>query len=695
MGWAICSYAFPNLEHITHNAYNKQEISVSPYIILFPAWFLVGTLAVTWLTYLMAALFAESNLALFLHQSSWLRTPLVPANIISMSVAIILIFIVVLKKFFLDGKFSTQKIGSGLVCSDEKTRKLEFYLIIFVTLLAFILMWVTFHVKGNQLFIGATVYSDFSPHLGMIRSFSYGNNFPTQYAHFAGEDIRYHFMFQFLVGNLEFLGLRLDYAFNLPSILSFVSAFLLLYLLAVKITGRKAIGILSCLFFAFRSSKSLFTYLANLPEHTNFLQELMKNTKFIGDTTHEDWGLWNLNVYCNQRHLAFGLAAIFFIIILFLPYFYEMIEAIGQVGTSLDGNNKEKKEMDWIKKLKILFLAKDAWLIQDVKFPIVSGLMLGSLGFFHGSAVIACIMMLGLLALFSKRRLGFLITAVISITLVILQTHFFIKGSTITPDFLFGFIAEKKTFFGVLSYLGRLLGILPIVLLTAFCFEKITGRWIMFVFSIPLIFSFFISLTIDVTVNHKYIMISCILLGIYAADLIFKMFKQKDIMFHIAGVLLIIMLTATGFYDFLTVIKANTVNSYITLDFDDPTTEWVHEHSSSKDIFLTSNYTINKVVFGGAMLYQGWQYFAWSAGYDTQYRDSMVKLMYEADTPETLNSLVKQNKIRFIIVDIDNRNNTAYKVNETNISSTYQCVYYVGTGNDKLSIYDTKKRLKQ
>ena len=30
-------------------------------------------------------------------------------------------------------------------------------------------------------------------------------------------------------GNLEFLGMRIDYVFNIPSILSFVSAFMLLY----------------------------------------------------------------------------------------------------------------------------------------------------------------------------------------------------------------------------------------------------------------------------------------------------------------------------------------------------------------------------------------------------------------------------------------------------------------------------------
>lgn len=681
LGWAICTYVFPNLGKVTQSAYNKKDITVSPYILLFPAWFLIGTLVLTWVTYLSAVFFEETHLV-----SSFARTPLLPANIFSITAALLFLGITAYIKLFHGPKLTLSNIISSLVCNDDKAKKWEKIFIISVTLLSIILMWVTFHIKGDQLCLGVTVFSDFSPHLGMIRSFSFGNNFPTQYPHFAGEDIRYHFMFQFLVGNLEFLGLRIDYAFNIPSILTFLFAFMLLYLLAVKITGKIAVGVLSCLFFAFRSSKSLFTYLANIPANTNIWKALKENTNFIGDTPHEDWGLWNLNVYCNQRHLAFGLAVMFFILLLFLPYFYEMMERI-------NGSEGESKSIaNGIQKLKTLFLSSDGWLIKEIKFPIVAGLVLGSLGFFHGSAVIACLLLLAFLAVFSKRRLEFLITAIITLVLVFLQTHYFIKGSEVAPQFLFGFIAENKTLFGILSYLGRLLGILPLVLFTAFCFEKFENRWIMFTFSLPLILSFFISITVDVTVNHKYIMMSCILLGIYAAAMIMKMLEQKKIMLTIAGIFLIFLLTVSGFYDFLTVIKKNIVNNYVTLNMMDPTTEWVHEHSSSKDIFLTSNYAINQVVFGGAMLYQGWPYFAWSAGYPTDDRASMVKQMYEADNPDKLKELVEQNRISFIVVERANRESTEYKVNEENIAKTYQCVYTYGADFDRFSIYDTKKR---
>ena len=70
-------------------------------------------------------------------------------------------------------------------------------------------------MKDGLLYSGFSVYGDYAPHTAMMRSFSRGNNFPTQYPHYGGQDVKYHFMFQFLVGNLEYLGLRLDLGYNM------------------------------------------------------------------------------------------------------------------------------------------------------------------------------------------------------------------------------------------------------------------------------------------------------------------------------------------------------------------------------------------------------------------------------------------------------------------------------------------------
>jgi len=330
-----------------------------------------------------------------------------------------------------------------------------------------------------------------------------------------------------------------------------------------------------------------------------------------------------------------------------------------------------------------------------LRLSIASGLLLGSLAFFNGAAVIGCLLVLFVIAALSRRRLEFLIVAGIAITMTLLQTKLFIKDFMVSPELFFGFIAENKTIFGVASYLDRLLGILPFVLLAAFCLENGIGRYLMLAFTLPLIFALTVSLTTDVTVNHKYIMMSCIFLSIFAASLLTKLMERRDFFLRFASVILIIILTATGIYDFATILKKNNPQNAIVLDLNDPLTQWIDQSSDSKDIFLTSNYSLNQVVLGGAMLYQGWQYYAWSVGYDTVYREEMVKRMYEAQTPLELNNLVKENNIRFIIVDRDNRISDNYYVDEDNIRSTYSCVKEYGEGEWKTSIYDTRLPLSE
>lgn len=115
------------------------------------------------------------------------------------------------------------------------------------------MMFYVFYIKDGILYSGLTVYGDYAPHTAMMRSFSAGNNFPTQYPHYGGADVKYHFMFQFLTGNLEYLGMRMDFAYNIVSTLSLVGFLMLLYQLALRITGKMCCGVLALFLFFFRS----------------------------------------------------------------------------------------------------------------------------------------------------------------------------------------------------------------------------------------------------------------------------------------------------------------------------------------------------------------------------------------------------------------------------------------------------------
>lgn len=665
IGYMVCSCVVPEIFHVTGKSFSKKTIYVSPALVWVPAVCITGILLVTWSVYIIAHFFSTS------------RTPLVYAN------AIVLVFYTLLGAGLLLYKKKKKDIQKpAVVCESKKCFLAEGIFLILCLILTTALMFYTFYIKDGDMYIGYTVYSDFSPHLSMIRSFSYGNNFPTWYPYYAGIDVKYHFMFQFLVGNLEFLGMRIDYAFNIPSIFSMMFVYMLLYVLAVKITGKRFAGYLAALLFTFRSSESLFTFLSETAEGESWWQKLKENTEFLGYTTNEDWGLWNLNVYANQRHLALCLAIMILVLILALPKLYETFEMWGEMA--------QKKEHGFKQYFVQTFFTADGWKLNNYKMAVFIGILSGASAFWNGAALIALLVMLFFIAAFSRNRLDYVIMAGIAGILSLIQSKVFMTESAISAQFYFGFIAESKTIWGAASYILRLIGILAVVVVAAFMYYKGIKRYLTFVFATPFIFAFTVSLTIDPTVNHKYIMMSCMLLDIIVASFITDIVKKKDVVRYLGSAVLVVLLISTGVYDAYSIYVRNGEGRSVVLDMDDPVTMWVAENADSKDIFLTPAYTVNKVTLGGAMLFDGWSYFAWSAGYDTWSRDEQVAAMYSAASSEELIGLVEENQIRFIVVDAECRNSESYTVREDVISATFGVGYTEGEGENKLTIYDTE-----
>ena len=676
-GYVLCTYLLPDLEKITETTFRGNTIRLSRGFVLLPAWFVSGTLAVTWTTYLLAFLFQRSD------------SPLIPANALSISVYAVVSVLGIWLQFRRKREWTLRNQLALLTAG-------EILFLTAVVCLVGSLMWRTFFVSDETLYVGLSVFSDFAPHLGMIRSFSLGNNFPTVYSHYAGEDIRYHFMFQFLAGNLEFLGMRLDWAFNLPSALSLISVFSLLYVLAVRLSGIRLVGYLSALLFAFRCSPSFFSYLADIPKGTSVLEALANNIGFIGYTTHEDWGLWNLNVYCNQRHLAFGICALLLVLHLFLPHLFAMAER--WQNRQMAGSNVRKKQQGLFATagefLKFSLFSVEGWKAEAYLRPAVLGVLLGLTAFWNGATLLATIMVLFVLAMVSDRRIEYLITAIITTVLSLIQNNFFMEGLAVGgAKFQFGFIAENTTLFGTLDYIARLTGILFLVLFAAFAVVKGVKRWVLVAFAAPFVFSFCVSLTVDVTVNHKYIMVSVMLMNIFAAILLVKLFSMKNSVIRILCCGIVVLMTITGFYDFCTVMKRNHPNYNLQFATEDPLVEWIDENTTSQDVFLTPYYALSRAVLGGAMLFEGHAYYPMTAGYDTNKRYALTREMYEASSVRELQGLIEENGIDYIIIDIDARQSADYELNEAVFDAAYEKVYVEGDGEWRLSIYDTSRPL--
>ena len=403
---------------------------------------------------------------------------------------------------------------------------------ILITATATFLMFYTYRINGTTLQSGFSTFSDLSPHTAMVSSFGKGFNFPTQYMHFSGDGIKYHFFFYFLAGMLEYLGLPIDYAINLPSIIAMVCALVLLGLLAVLISSRRIAFAVAPVLVFFRSSLNAFVHIKELMAEGNTLQQAVKAilefNQWYKVTDYDDWGIWAINVYPNQRHLMLGVAVIIIMVIIFLPF-------VRRLGISLS------RSEDFGDGVKTFAFSKNAWLTRsgDPLYPVsiafLACVLVSIMPYFHGSCLIALLLVLFGMAIFSESRLLYLVVAVFAVGSSYAQTLAFSGGYSNVVSFKFapGFILDKPSFADLAHYLYIVTGLTIIlalvfavtVLIVDIVRKKPVYRFLLFLCALnPMIFAFLFQVTLEKLANHKFIQVSLILLDVFVAALIANLF---------------------------------------------------------------------------------------------------------------------------------------------------------------------------
>jgi DNA-binding beta-propeller fold protein YncE len=182
------------------------------------------------------------------------------------------------------------------------------------------MMFATLNYKEGRIEIGVTQWSDYGPNTAIVQNFAFGHNFPAEYPHFSGEPIRYHFLFYFLAGNLEFLGLNLAWSVNTLSVLTLVCMLALVMALGELLFKSRAVGVVASALFFFHGTLNLVPFFR---AQTSFKGALLAIYHLAGYLSSgypyrgEDWGIWTQVVFINQRHLASSIG-IFLIVLFFL-----------------------------------------------------------------------------------------------------------------------------------------------------------------------------------------------------------------------------------------------------------------------------------------------------------------------------------------------------------------------------------------
>ena len=346
------------------------------------------------------------------------------------------------------------------------------------------------------------------------------------------------------------------------------------------------------------------------------------------------------------------------------------------------GCRHKEKGLVWFRNR---LFSKEAWKCRYVENALAAGLLIGMTSFWNGAAVIGGLLILMGFAVCSDGKLDYLITAVTAVVFSV-QTRLFMKGSSVEAAFQWGFIAEDKSAAGVLWYLIQMSGIFFVgALILFFFYKKRLQRAVLVSCLFPLVFAFSFSLTPDITVNHKYIMISYAFLAMFWAGAVCLLFRKKW-QGRILAAVLTVCLTITGIYDFVIIVRDNGPGHRVTVNTNSSLTDWLAQNLDSRDLILTPEYSISEVTMAGVMMYLGWPYYAWSAGYDTYGRAENAKEIYTSRDPERVKSLVQQERITYILFE-EGMTFEEETCIETTIKSVYRLAYQSEDG--RIRIYET------
>src|SRR6201997_3780655 len=202
----------------------------------------------------------------------------------------------------------------------------DWLLIVGYVVLTSWMMFASFNSKAGKLQIANPEYSDFGPNTALMQSFAVGHNFPTEYPHFSGDRIRYHFLFYFQAGNLEFLGLDPAWSLNLLSITTLVAMLVIVMTLGEVLFNSRAVGRLGSLLFFFFGSLSYVPFFWKQASVRGAIQAIAHLSEYLPTIfpyRGELWGTWSQVTYLNQRHFASAIG-ILLLVLIFLLVRYRM-----------------------------------------------------------------------------------------------------------------------------------------------------------------------------------------------------------------------------------------------------------------------------------------------------------------------------------------------------------------------------------
>src|SRR6266487_381911 len=567
------------------------------------------------------------------------------------------------------------------------------------------MMFASFSSKDGKLQISNPEYSDFGPNTAIMQSFAVGHNFPTEYPHFSGDHIRYHFLFYFQAGNLEFLGLDPAWSLNLLSIITLVAMLMLVMALGEALFDSRAVGRVGSALFFFFGSLSYVPFLHKQGSVRGAIQAILHLREFLPTIfpyRGEAWGTWSQVTFLNQRHFASAIG-ILLLVLIFLVIRYRGVSprqtkrsfstdtATPEPGESphdhqhaFSGNHTQTESLlasEHETPIAPELETKQPIAPTTVPFGatvpgfIFSGVLLGLLPMWNSAIFIAAFLVLALLLILCPLRMQMLGLAITTGVIALPQTLYLSTGSgrAQMPKLLhWGYTIDHPTALNVAKYLGFTFGFKWLLIALALVFATGLQRRIFLAVSSLLLVAFSFQFTIEVFANQKFFHIWVIVVNLFVVYGLWRLWR-----FSIAGItlpaklfaiVLVIAIIPGGLIEFFPI--HNTGWSEVAFR-NDPLIDWLKKNTKPRDIFLTDRFVNHPILMAGRRVLYGWPYYGWSAGYNASKYDRLYTELFESKDPRKVYHLLKENGISYVAFDNAVRRGEFIKRPNEQVYATY------------------------
>ncbi len=525
-------------------------------------------------------------------------------------------------------------------------------LIVFLLFFSWWLMAKSFgyDTQTSQFRIARHEVGDFGLHIGLIRSFAWGENVPAQSPFFPGAPLVYHYAVDWIAGQLVRSGVRIDYALNGISTVALTIFLYGLYRLTVIVArGSRGAGVVAIVLFLLPSNLSFIEMVRRAPKDGSFFSYFWRFPDYVHQGPFDGSIITiytTLSPYLNQRHLIVGMMMAMVVL--------------------------------WI----LMRWLRDSHPIPDYRWVI--------LGFAVGLAtrvhiVIAVALGLVVIALLYGNRnralLLFGATAMLSALPHLIQIISIQSGSGPVQFWNPGYLSPRPISAGSwIQFWVYNLGLLAVLLPVAFRKSGELGKRLMIGAGILFVIANTLQISHRIEHNHTLINMAFVLILPGIAQVLVSWWNNRYALYKFLAVSLFVMLTISGLVN-LFVVK----NDYQAFMDDIPRSrfmQWIRTNTAPSDIFLSFHALYDPVVLSGRKNYLGMEYYVTVMGYDYWGRRKQIDgwlASFDRDTAAQM----KQTGIDYIAIPAGKKD-FPYTVDEKQVQSRLRVAYQ----DETITVYE-------